>query len=106
MLHKTIIIGTLGRDVEIKEVNGKPLAQFDVVVDGGYYDKQNGAWVDRPIWYKCTCWKEVKPDRFKKGAKVYFEGEPKPSAYINKSLEPTVDNALAVHHYKILYSPK
>lgn len=106
MLHQLTIIGTLGKDVEIKQVNEKPLAVFEVAVNTGYYDKKTSAWVERVTWYKCTYWKEINADRFKKGAMIYLEGEPKISAYINKELEPAVDNAMNVHKYKLLYSPK
>lgn len=100
------IIGSLGRDVELREVKGKIISVFNVAVDTGFYDKTTNAWVERVTWYKCTHWKEINADRFKKGAMVYLEGEPKMSPYLNKENNLCVDHAMTVHKYKLLYSPK
>lgn len=74
-MQKTQIIGTLGKDAEVKEVNGKQVANFSVAVNNGK---------DRPAtWYECALWD--KPNIYpyiRKGDKIYCEGSASADAYL------------------------
>lgn len=74
-MQKTQIIGSLGKDAEVKEVNGKQVANFSVAVNNGK-DKP-------PTWYQCALWD--KPNIYpyiKKGDKIYCEGSVSADAYL------------------------
>ena len=81
-------IGTLGKDAEQKQVNGKGLISFSFAVDQGYKNKagekvEKTTWVDAAVWTDSAGLLGV----LKKGAKVYVEGEPSSRGYANKDGE-------------------
>lgn len=96
---QTIIIGNVGRDVEMRYTQaGIPVASFSVAVTrkfGSGDDRQ-----EKTTWYKVTCWRqlaEIASQYVKKGMQVMVAGTVDVSAYLNKageaaaSLELTAD---------------
>ena len=62
------ITGRVGRDAEIKDVNGKQLISFSIASSQGK-DKP-------PIWYKCDYWRQGRVGEFiKKGTELAVSGE-------------------------------
>jgi single-strand DNA-binding protein len=81
-------IGTLGKDAEQKQVNGKGLISFSFAVDQGYKNKagekvEKTTWIDAAVWTDSAGLLNV----LKKGAKVYVEGEPSARGYASKDGE-------------------
>ena len=44
------IIGNLGKDVELKDINGKTVASFSVADKSGYGDNKQTNWYGVSIW--------------------------------------------------------
>ena len=65
-------IGRLGKDAEVKDVNGKKVIQFSVATDQGYGDKKTTLWIDVSKWGEQT----GVATYLKKGTQVYVTGEP------------------------------
>lgn len=67
------ILGKLGKDVELKDVNGTALAKFSVAENVGFGDKKQTIWYDVSIWGKQAQSNFV--DYLKKGQMVQVVGE-------------------------------
>lgn len=79
MYAKTIIVGRLGRDPEMRHTgDGIPVASFSVAVDMGYGEAKH------TVWYRVSTWRKLAEtcNQFlTKGRTVLVEGdlrEPKP----------------------------
>jgi single-strand DNA-binding protein len=82
---KLQIIGNLGKDCIVKEVNGQNVINFSVVHSERYKDKQ-GVQKERATWVECAYWTDktgVVP-YLTKGKTIYAEGYPEAEAYMNK----------------------
>ena len=76
MLSKTILIGNVGKDPEIKVLNSTTLAKLSIATSEKYKDKQ-GATVNKTEWHNITAWgklAEIIEKYVKKGALLYVEG--------------------------------
>ena len=76
-MHKTIVIGHLGRDPEMRYTrSGTAVTNFSVAVkDKGYTD---GEEVEITVWYRISTWNklaEACQQYLNKGDKVYVEGK-------------------------------
>lgn len=78
-INKVILIGNLGQDPEIKQMNdGAVLANLSIATDESYKDKQTGQIVPKTEWHRCVAGQrtaEICRDYLKKGSKVYIEGK-------------------------------
>lgn len=82
---KLQIVGNLGKDCIVKEVNGKNVINFSVVHNEKYKDSQGNV-KEKSIWVECAYWTDrtaISP-YLKKGQLVYAEGTPEAEAYLNK----------------------
>ena len=82
---KLQIIGNLGKDCIVKEVNGKTVINFSVAHTERYKDAQ-GNQKERTTWVECAYWtdKTAVAPYLTKGKTVYAEGSPEADAYTNK----------------------
>jgi single-strand DNA-binding protein len=73
-------IGRLGKDAEVKEVNGKKMIEFSIATDQGYGDKKT------TLWLNCSKWGEntAVAQYLVKGTQVHVAGEPSLNTYTNK----------------------
>jgi single-strand DNA-binding protein len=79
---KLQVIGNLGKDCVVNNVNGKSVMNFTVAHSEKYKDAQ-GVQKDRTIWVDCAYWSDrtgVAP-YLKKGTTVYVEGQPDVRTY-------------------------
>lgn len=67
------VLGKLGKDVEVKNVNGTTLAKFSIAENVGFGDKQVTIWYDVSLWGKQAESKLI--DYLNKGTQVYVSGE-------------------------------
>lgn len=82
---KLQIIGHLGKDCVVKEVNGKNVINFNVAHSERYKDAQ-GVQKERTTWVECAYWTDktgVAPYLLK-GQTIFAEGYPEADAYMNK----------------------
>ena len=84
-VNKVIIIGTLGRDPEMRYLpNGNAVCSLSIATDEGYKDKNTGQQVDKTEWHKVEVFgrlAEITGEYLKKGSKAYFEGKLKTDEY-------------------------
>ena len=79
---KLLVIGSLGKDATVNNVNGKNVINFSVAHSEKYKDKDGNA-ASKTIWVECAKWGEktgIAP-YLKKGTKVYVEGNPDIKTY-------------------------
>ncbi len=80
---KLQVIGNLGKDAVVKDINGKTVINFSVAHSEKYKDAQ-GALHERTTWVECAYWTDrtaVAP-YLTKGTTVYVEGSPEADSYL------------------------
>ena len=79
---KLQVIGNLGKDAQVNNVNGKSVINFNVAHTERFKDAE-GNQKDRTTWVDCSYWTDrtaVAP-YLKKGTQVYVEGTPDVRTY-------------------------
>lgn len=79
-VNKSIIIGHLGGDPDIKKTaDGRPIGQFSVATSESWRDKTTGERKERTQWHRVVVFSEglckIVEQYLKKGSKVYVEGQ-------------------------------
>jgi len=86
-VNKVILLGTLGRDPEIKYTpSGMALAKFSIATNDRFKDKE-GNWQDRTEWHNIVAFQrtaEVLGEYVKKGDRLYIEGKLQTSSWEDK----------------------
>ena len=77
------IIGNLGKDVELKDINGKTVASFSVADKSGYGENKQTNWYSVSIWDGLA--KTGFVDYLKKGQQVMVTGELSTREYNGKT---------------------
>ena len=84
-VNKVQIIGTLGRDPEMKYLpSGSAVVTVSVATDESYNDKQTGQKVERTEWHRISAFgklAEIIGQYLHKGSKAYFEGKLRTNEY-------------------------
>ena len=104
---KLQVIGNLGKDCIVKEVNGKNVINFSVVHNEKYKDSQ-GQLVEKSIWVECAYWTDrtgIVP-YLKKGQLIYAEGTPEADAYLNKDGQAASTLRMRVQSVQLLGGSK
>lgn len=107
MLQITVI-GHLGRDAEVREVNGQKAISFSVAHSHYYYDA-NGQRVEKTSWVRCTLWREKDgiSQYLKKGTLVMAQGMPKVHVYVHaESRQPVGQLEMRVTDLQLLGGKK
>ena len=79
---KLQVIGNLGKDCILNQVNGKNVINFSVAHTEKYKDA-SGTQIERVTWVECAYWTDrtaIAP-YLKKGVQVYAEGNPEVRSY-------------------------
>lgn len=100
---KLQIIGNLGKDCIVKEVNGKNVINFSVAHTERFKDS-TGAQRERTTWVECAFWTDrtaVAP-YLKKGQLVYVEGSPEADGYMNKDNQASATLRMRVRDVQLL----
>ena len=102
---KLQIIGNLGKDCIVKEVNGKNVINFSVAHTERYKDSQ-GNQKERTTWVECAYWtdKTAVAQYLTRGRTVYAEGAPEADAYSNKEGQPAATLRMRVQNVQLLSS--
>ncbi|GAA6134199.1 hypothetical protein NBRC116188_09880 [Oceaniserpentilla sp. 4NH20-0058] len=84
-INKVILIGTLGRDPEMRYLpNGNAVCTASLATDEGYKDRNTGQQVDKTEWHRVEAFgrlAEVMGEYLKKGSKIYVEGKLRTDEY-------------------------
>lgn len=87
MINKVTLIGNIGKDPEIKELDsGSKVAKFSVATNENYKDK-SGEWQNVTEWHNIVAWNNLaeRAERdLKKGGSVYIEGKIKTRKWQDK----------------------
>src|SRR3954464_13747114 len=104
---KLQIVGNLGKDCIVKEVNGKNVINFSVAHTERYKDSQ-GNQKERTTWVECAYWTDrtAVSQYLKRGQMVYAEGAPDADAYLNKDNQAAATLRMRVQSLQLLGSAK
>jgi len=103
---KAQIIGHIGRDADVKDLNGDTCITFNVASQQG--KDKNGN--QRPsLWAKCVIWKKagqsIEISKYlKKGTQVYCEGLAKTEHWMSRENAPAAQLVITVTDLKLLGS--
>ena len=100
---KLQIIGNLGKDCIVKEVNGKNVINFSVAHTERFKDSQ-GNQKERTTWVECAYWTDrtAVAQYLTKGRTVYAEGAPEADAYTNKEGKASATLRMRVQSVQLL----
>ena len=100
---KLQVIGNLGKDGIVNNVNGKNVINFSVAHTEKFKDAQ-GVQKDKTIWVECAYWTDrtgIAP-YLKKGTQVYAEGQPDIRSYTTKDGTQGTSLSLRVSSVQLL----
>jgi single-strand DNA-binding protein len=100
---KLQIVGNLGKDCIVKEVNGKNVINFSVAHTERFKDS-TGAPRERTTWVECAYWTDrtaIAP-YLKKGQMVFAEGAPEAEGYMNKENQAAATLRMRVREIQLL----
>ena len=89
-LNKVLLIGRLGNDPEIKQMqNGKSVARLSVATSENWKDKNSGEKKEKTEWHRVVIFNEglvnVVQQYLKKGAQIYIEGQLSTNKYTDSN---------------------
>jgi single-strand DNA-binding protein len=102
---KLQVIGNLGKDCIVKEINGKNVINFSVAHTERFKDSQ-GVQKERTTWVECAYWTDrtgIAP-YLTKGTTVYAEGSPEADAYMNKDNQAAATLRMRVQNIQFVGS--
>lgn len=105
---KLQIIGHLGQDASVNNVNGKNVINFSVAHSEKFKNKE-GVEVNKSVWVSCAYWTEKTNVALylKKGTQVYVEGTPEAKTYRNQNTNEVMPQlSLRVNSIQLLSSTK
>lgn len=77
-INKVIILGTIGRDPEVRSVGDSTCTTLSVATSESWKDKNTGQKTEQTEWHKVVLWgrqAEIAGEYLRKGSKAYFEGK-------------------------------
>ncbi len=107
MYSKTIVVGRLGRDVELKEYGENKVARFSVATS--YYQMSGGDKTEQTEWYNVSVWNKVAENCAKflsKGSLVLVEGTIQTRTYKNSDGVDSKASELKANTVKFLSTKK
>lgn len=78
-MQKTLLIGSLSNDPELRDAKGKPVCSFSVATTERWRDQQ-GNRQEKTEWHRVVAWNNLAAicaQYLKKGSRVYIEGKNK-----------------------------
>lgn len=102
---KTLVIGHLGKDAIVNQVNGKHVINFSVAHTEKYKDNQDNT-QEKTTWVDCSYWTDrtaIAP-YLQKGTQVYVEGTPEVRIFTRADRSTGASFALRVHNIQLLGS--
>ena len=88
-INKAVIVGTLGRDPEIRySSNGNAVVNISVATNESWKDRETGEPQERTEWHRIVIFGklgEIASQYLKKGERAYFEGRIKTSKWQDQS---------------------
>lgn len=105
MLNRVSLIGNLGRDPEIRHLEGGAMVtKFPVATNENYQDRA-GEWQTRTEWHDIVCWgplAERTEKTLKKGSLVYIEGKISKRKWQDKDGNDRYTTEIVCNSYRLL----
>jgi single-strand DNA-binding protein len=103
-LNKVLLIGRLGNDPEIKQMqNGKSVARLSVATSESWKDKNTGEKKEKTEWHRVVIFNEglvsVVQKYLKKGAQVYIEGQLNTNKYTDGNGQEKYSTQIVLQGY-------
>ena len=103
-LNKVLLIGRLGNDPEIKQMqNGKSVARLSVATSESWKDKNTGEKKEKTEWHRVVIFIEglvsVVQKYLKKGAQVYIEGQLNTNKYTDSNGQEKYSTQIVLQGY-------
>ena len=103
-LNKVLLIGRLGNDPEIKQMqNGKSVARLSVATSESWKDKNTGEKKEKTDWHRVVIFNEglvsVVQKYLKKGAQVYIEGQLNTNKYTDSNGQEKYSTQIVLQGY-------
>ena len=97
------IIGTLGNDAEVKDLQNNQVIEFSVAVNETWVDK-DGQKQTKTTWFNCAKWGNNTnvAQYIKKGDKIYVSGKSNNRAYLKNDGSAEVVNGITVSEIELL----
>jgi single-strand DNA-binding protein len=105
MYQRTIVVGHLGRDPEMRYTpTGVPVTSFSMATTRKWTNA-NGEQQEKTTWFRVTCWRKVAETAaqyLQKGRLVLVEGEIDTSAWTDKEGNPRASLELTASAVRFL----
>lgn len=105
MVNKVILIGNLGRDPEVRYLEGNvAVARFSVATNESYKDKK-GEWQTATEWHDVVAWRslaERAEKQLKKGSQVFIEGKLTHRKYQDKEGNDRYVTEVVANSFRVL----
>lgn len=110
MLNKTMLIGRLGADAEIKTVkSGDKVCSFKIATNEKWTDKKDGKKQESTEWHSCSIWGkrgEIFAEYTAKGSLIYIEGKLATRSWEDKNAVTRYFTEIKVSNFEFLDSKK
>ncbi|UOQ54576.1 single-stranded DNA-binding protein [Hymenobacter cellulosivorans] len=86
-INKVILVGNLGKDPEVRHLEGGSSVAHFTLATNDYYKDKTGNRVERTEWHNITAWRglaEMAEKYLKKGQQIYVEGKLRTRQYQDK----------------------
>lgn len=86
--NKVLILGNVGKDPEVRHLEGGASVANFTVATSEYYKDRNGQRQERTEWHNIVCWRQLADfaDKFvKKGSQVFIEGKIRSREYTDQN---------------------
>ena len=101
------VIGHLGQDATVGNVNGKTVINFTLAHSEKFKNK-DGVEETNTIWISCAYWtdKTNLAPYLKKGTQIYLEGKPEAKIYTNKNNQSIPQLHVRITFVQLLSKPQ
>jgi len=108
MINKVTLIGNLGKDVDVKELeSGSFLARGSLATHENYRDR-NGEWQKKTEWHEIVFWEALAKraaEQLSKGRLVYVEGKLVNRKYTDSENKERRITEVRVNYFRPLDKP-
>ena len=106
---RTQVIGRVGKDATVKEINGRFVINFSLAVNERTVNPNTGEVSEETTWFNCALWRNEMSklwEYLKKGQEVYLEGKPSYRIYKKSDNRPGLDISIKVEKVELVGSGK
>lgn len=108
-INKAVIVGTLGKDPEIKYAsNGNAVVNVSVATNEAWKDSKTGEAQERTEWHRIVIFGklgEIASKYLKKGSQAYFEGRIKTNKWRDQSGIDRYSTEIVANEMQLLGGP-